>query len=179
MEIQCLGWGAQAQKKNETSPGEAASGREQGSFVVSCEGEDSNLHGSYPASTSRQDRIAEPRAAVSATPVAAPDHGLIDLLRSEAQALLASAAQREPAEVVRMQGFARACLEMTDVGRLALAVLDGGLFAPRRALELAEHIMAATAEVASAGDERAAVAGASSPSAAPALHVAKEGPRTK
>ena len=39
-----------------------------------------------------------------------------------------------------MRSFARACLEVTDVGRLALAVLDGGVFAPRRALELAKLV---------------------------------------
>jgi hypothetical protein len=107
------------------------------------------------------------------------DVGLVDVLRSEAQSLLASAAERQPAELARLQGFARACLEMTDVGRLALAVLDSGLFAPRRALELAEHIMAATADVAIAGEPGAVMAGASSSSAAPALHVAKEACRTR
>jgi hypothetical protein len=107
----------------------------------------------------------------------ASDRALVDLLRSEAQSLLGSAAQREPAELARLQGFARACLELTDVGRLALAVLDGGLFAPRRALELAEHIMAATGEAAS--ESRPAVAGANSSSAAPVLHVAKEARRTR
>ena len=141
-----------------------------------CEGEDSNLHGSYPVSTSRQDRIAEPRAAGAVVGV---DLALVEVLRSEAQSLLASAAGREPAELKRLQGFARACLEMTDVGRLALAVLDGGLFAPRRALELAEHIMAATGDVASVGEAGAVAAGASSSSAAPALHVAKEARRTR
>jgi hypothetical protein len=39
--------------------------------------------------------------------------------------------------------------------------------------------MAATAEVASASEDRAAVADASSSSAAPALHVAKEARRTR
>jgi hypothetical protein len=112
-------------------------------------------------------------------PVAGVDLTLVDLLRSEAQSLLASAAQREPAELARLQGFARACLEMTDVGRLALAVLDGGLFAPRRALELAEHIMAATAQVAAACDPGSVVAGASPSSAAPALRVGKEARRTR
>jgi hypothetical protein len=111
--------------------------------------------------------------------VTAPDLALIDLLRSEAQALLGSAAERQAAELARLQGFARACLELTDVGRLALAVLDGVLFAPRRALELAEHIMAATTEVASASEARAAVAGASSSGAAPSLQLAKEARRTK
>jgi hypothetical protein len=145
-------------------------------LFVSCEGEDSNLHGSYPASTSRQDQIPEPRAVVVGLGV---DLALVEVLRSEAQSLLGSAAEREPADLARLQGFARACLEMTDVGRLALAVLDGGLFAPRRALELAEHIMAATCEVDPASDSRSAVAGASLSSAVPALHVAKEARRKR
>ena len=34
----------------------------------------------------------------------------------------------------------RACLEVTEVGRLALAVIDGGVFAARRALELAKTV---------------------------------------
>ena len=45
-------------------------------------------------------------------------------------------------EAARLREFARACLEMSKAGRLALAVLDGGLFAPRRALELAAHVVA-------------------------------------
>jgi hypothetical protein len=57
-------------------------------------------------------------------------------------------------------------------------VLDGGLFAPRRALELAEHIMAATAQVAVAGEASATTGGGSS-SVAPALHVAKEARHTR
>ena len=34
----------------------------------------------------------------------------------------------------------RACLEVTEVGRLALVVIDGGAFAPRRVLELAKTV---------------------------------------
>lgn len=47
-----------------------------------------------------------------------------------------AAASGIPVEAERMWAFARACLEVSEVGRLALAVLDGGVFAPRRALEL-------------------------------------------
>jgi len=42
-------------------------------------------------------------------------------------------------------------LELTEAGRLALAVLEGGVFAPRRALELA----ALVAAVSGAGDRKA------------------------
>jgi hypothetical protein len=62
---------------------------------------------------------------------------LEELLAAEARSLLMAAASGIPVEPERMQAFARACLEVSEVGRLALAVLDGGVFAPRRALELA------------------------------------------
>ena len=84
-----------------------------------------NLHGSYPTSTSR--------ALGSGTE-------LEDLLAAEARILLLAAASGIPVEPERMRAFARACLELTEVGRLALAVLDGGVFAPRRALELAKTV---------------------------------------
>lgn len=58
----------------------------------------------------------------------------------EARVLLTAAANGIPVEPERMQAFARAYLEVSEVGRLALAVLDGGLFAPRRALELAQLV---------------------------------------
>jgi hypothetical protein len=35
-----------------------------------------------------------------------------------------------------MRAFAPACLEVSEVGRLALAVLEGGVFAPRRERQL-------------------------------------------
>ena len=127
-----------------------------------CEGEDSNLHGSYPASTSRHARHSDPRAAFAAS---SPDLALLELLRGEAESLLACAAERRPAELSRLPGFARACLELTEAGRLALAVIDGGVFAPRRALELAEHIVAAT-ESLGASELRSDATGAAPASAA-------------
>ena len=66
--------------------------------------------------------------------------GLEDLLAVEARTLLLAAASGIPVEPEGMRAFARACLEVSEVGRLALAVLDGGLFAPRRALELAKTV---------------------------------------
>jgi len=43
----------------------------------------------------------------------------------------------------RAERFARAVLEATDVGRVALAVLDGGLFAGSRLVELATRVLEA------------------------------------
>jgi hypothetical protein len=59
---------------------------------------------------------------------------------------LDAAASRHDVEAARLREFARGCLEMSEVGRLALAVLDGGLFAPRRALELAARVLADSAQ---------------------------------
>jgi hypothetical protein len=123
----------------------------QGLAIGECEGEDSNLHGSYPASTSRDRLGSAPEAAFATTPL---DLSPLEMLRGEAESLLACAAERSPAELARLQSFARACLELTEAGRLALAVLDGGLFAPRRALELAEHVVKET-ESLGASDPRA------------------------
>jgi hypothetical protein len=100
-----------------------------------------NLHGSYPASTSIQLRITEqasgPETVARRLPEAEPD----TLLANEAQALLDAAASQQQVETERLRAFARACLELSETGRLALAVLDGGLFASRRALELAAHVL--------------------------------------
>jgi hypothetical protein len=119
-----------------------------------CEGEDLNLHGSYPASTSIQSRITEqasvPEAVARRLPGAEPD----TLLANEAQALLDAAASQQQVETARLREFARACLELSETGRLALAVLDGGLFASRRALELAAHVLR-YAEQHAAGDSDA------------------------
>ena len=110
-----------------------------------------NLHGSYPASTSIQLRITEqaasPQTVARRLPGAEPD----TLLANEAQALLDAAASQQQVETERLRAFARACLELSETGRLALAVLDGGLFASRRALELAAHVLR-DAEQRAAGD---------------------------
>jgi hypothetical protein len=65
----------------------------------------------------------------------------VSLLAREAEALLKAAANRAPIASARMIAFARTCLEGSAVGRLALAVLDGGVFAPRRAIELAKVVL--------------------------------------
>jgi hypothetical protein len=109
-----------------------------------------NPHGSNPASTSTQGdgRAALLRVETSAAPLGSDP---AELLATEARELLDSAQRREPVERARVLAFARACLELTEVGRLALAVLDGGVFAPRRALELAAIVTAIPA----AGDRKA------------------------
>jgi len=100
-----------------------------------------NLHGSYPASTSIQVRVTEhaarPASCAARLSRAEPD----TLLANEAQALLDAAASQQQVETERLRAFARACLELSETGRLALAVLDGGLFASRRALELAAQVL--------------------------------------
>jgi len=81
-----------------------------------CEGEDLNLHGSYPASTSIQVRITEqacgPETVARRLPGAEPD----TLLANEAQALLDAAAGQQQVETERLRAFARACLEMSETG---------------------------------------------------------------
>jgi integrase len=91
-----------------------------------CEGEDSNLHGSYPASTS-----SHPDSALSVH---------VNDLPAEAVALLGVAAGGAPVPEERIRAFARAVIELTPVTRMALAVLDGGPYAPRRAIELAQAV---------------------------------------
>jgi hypothetical protein len=122
-----------------------------------CEGEDLNLHGSYPASTSIQLRITEqaalPRTVAGRLLGAEPD----TLLANEAQALLDAAASQQQVETERLRAFARACLEMSETGRLALAVLDGGLFASRRALELAAHVLRDVEQRAAEGSDADAI----------------------
>ena len=95
-----------------------------------------NLHGSYPTSTSR--------ALGSGTALEA-------LLATQARTLLTAGASGIPVESERMRACARACLEVSEVGRLALAVLDGGVFAPRRALELAKTVTDAVGAAPAAG----------------------------
>jgi integrase len=97
-----------------------------------CEGEDLNLHGSYPASTSIQARITEFGAGSSTGSATLLGAEFDTLLANEAQALLDAAANQQQVETERLRAFARACLELSETGRLALAVLDGGLcVAPR------------------------------------------------
>jgi hypothetical protein len=72
----------------------------------------------------------------------------MDLLVGEARALLDAARDGVPVHRKRLVAFARACVELTREGRLALAVVDGGSFAPRRALELAASVSTLSTEAA-------------------------------
>jgi integrase len=70
-----------------------------------------------------------------------------DLLAEEtlaggAVALLAAAASGESVDADALANFARSAIETTELGRLALAVIDGGEHAPRRAIELCRLILA-------------------------------------
>ena len=56
----------------------------------------------------------------------------------EAVALLEAAAAGDKISAERAREFARAVLELDELGRAALAVLDGGLFVGTRVVELAE-----------------------------------------
>jgi hypothetical protein len=68
---------------------------------------------------------------------------LATLLLAEARALLAAASRRETVSMERARAFALACIEMTHVGRAALGVLNGGVFAGTRVVELAGHVVGA------------------------------------
>lgn len=50
--------------------------------------------------------------------------------------------RRAPPGKSRIVAFARSVLELAELGELALKVLDGGVFAGRRSLELALQVIA-------------------------------------
>jgi hypothetical protein len=70
------------------------------------------------------------------------------ILFNEAVELLKLAKDGKGVEAARAARFARGVLEGTELGRPALAVLDGGLFAGARLVELAEAIVREAAAVA-------------------------------
>jgi hypothetical protein len=132
-----------------------------------CEGEDSNLHGSNPTSTStewidegsrdfeslegtgveQKGAVWRDSGAVPRNPGGEPE-GEIELdgdldaaLRREARALLECAAEGRPVSAERTRAFARACIEATVIGRAALGALEGGPFAGPRLVELASQIL--------------------------------------
>jgi hypothetical protein len=127
-------------------------------LVALCEGRDSNPHRSYPTSTSTQEPRPETRdfARLEGTETHRdapkyPESGEHPQLRfedpvtalvAEARALLDAAGRREPVAMARARAFARACVEMMEVGRSAMAVMDGGVFAATRLVELAEKVLA-------------------------------------
>ncbi|HEU4582561.1 MAG TPA: hypothetical protein VFS67_30100 [Polyangiaceae bacterium] len=73
--------------------------------------------------------------------------------------------------VERARQFARAVLELDSIGRLALAVLDGGLFTGARLVELAEAVLHGQC----AGDAHAGAG--SEPGELRELHAAGEATR--
>jgi hypothetical protein len=108
-----------------------------------------NLHGSYPASTSSYGDCQNLTELLEEKlPLGAEPH---ELLAAETRALLDAARDRVPVDGKRLVAFARACVELTPAGRLALAVVDGGPFAPRRALELAALVSSISKEAADHG----------------------------
>ncbi len=65
-----------------------------------------------------------------------------ELLVAEATALLELARRRMPIDTARAERFARAVLESTPLGRHALGVLDGGILAGARLVDLAGAVLA-------------------------------------
>jgi hypothetical protein len=78
--------------------------------------------------------------AESANAALEADHNRIT--SEEASALLEAARAGEKIATERARDFARAVLELDEIGRLALAVLDGGLFVGSRVVELASAYLA-------------------------------------
>jgi hypothetical protein len=130
-----------------------------------CEGEDSNLHGSYPTATSRggsspnpqgisslggtQEYQGVPKDTVSGSVTQAD----LETLDGPASAMLEAARDGLPVSTDDARRMARACIERDDMGRTALAVLDGGAFAGSRLVELAQRILAKATDVSdSSGD---------------------------
>ena len=76
------------------------------------------------------------------------------ITRAEAVAILEAVRDGESVSAVRAREFARAVLELAPVGRLALTVLDGGLFVSTRLVELTEAFLSTElADDESAADE--------------------------
>jgi len=82
--------------------------------------------------------------AENAIRAAEADHNRITF--EEAKALLEAARAGEKISAERARDFARAVLELDELGRLALAVLDGGLFVGSRVVELADAYLADASE---------------------------------
>ena len=70
-------------------------------------------------------------------------------------ALLEAASAGEKISTERAREFARAVLELDELGRIALAVLDGGLFVGTRVVELAAAYLAGTDEADDAQEDDA------------------------
>ena len=129
-----------------------------------------NLHGSYPTSTSSRSTASatsdfeqfdlteahldapeltgiggppQPEPAPLPLPPGPVTASLeCELLVAEATALLDLACRREPIEAARANRFARAVIEFMPLGPPALGVLDGGVLAAARLVELAGAVLA-------------------------------------
>ena len=122
-----------------------------------CEEEDSNLHGNYPTSTSTGSKTLQdnafnelestgvPQEALRSTEIGVlpqADHGAPvsdEEMREEALELLRLVAAGEVIERERAVEFARAMLTLSEIGKLALEVMGGGVATGRALTELAER----------------------------------------
>jgi len=102
--------------------------------------ETTSLRFLLPSPLGRRTKEAE-----SANAALEADHNRITI--EEASALLEAARAGEKIAAERARDFARAVLELDEIGRLALAVLDGGLFMGSRVVELAAAYLARVGEV--------------------------------
>jgi hypothetical protein len=141
----------------------------------SCEGEDLNLHGSYPTSTSRNPDGPETPRKTAGGPAergtreetggsewTLPGTGLVvdRELQAEASELLELAARQVPISRERAERFVRDLLMAWPMGAAALAVLDGDRFAGARLVDLAVQVLGAApgsscSESADAAESRA------------------------
>jgi hypothetical protein len=62
-------------------------------------------------------------------------------LADEAAAILQEARDGRSVSGEQARAFARACIEADEIGRVALAVIDGGVFAGTRLVALAERVL--------------------------------------
>ncbi len=62
-------------------------------------------------------------------------------LAGEAAAILRAARDGQAVSGERARAFARACIEADEIGRVALAVIDGGVFAGTRLVALTERVL--------------------------------------
>jgi hypothetical protein len=128
-----------------------------------CEGEDLNLHGSYPASTSTQLKAPEGGSDAAKSAIVRRSEGSLahwsagertqfgelpqsqaanaKLIRLEAIAILQAATRGEAVELERAIDFATSVIGSTVSGSLALEVLKGGPFTSSRLVALAAAIL--------------------------------------
>lgn len=104
------------------------------------------IHEQFPAGAKRGSRTPKPVKALE------PESSVPELV-SAATSLIRCARDGVCVDATELYAFARLALESTELGRLALAVLDGGAFAPMRAVELATLIVESAGTAATEGAE--------------------------